>query len=178
MRKHTLVRNLDNPEVYNIQEESLLWHLPSPPSPKTGTLEALLDIVLDFFVCLYPLNPFVSPCIPFALMPNIHVFTFVEMDSLYAYSFPFFCKPTVNYYGFLFKLTCTDKCILCITVVIHGMGTFETSLIILVLVDTQFVADFLPLQSLLMWKLFTPTCELLHEIFLHIDTWKEDIWLK
>ena len=64
--------------------------------------------------------------------------------------FLFFFSQLSSYYSFLFKLTCTDKCILCITVVIHGMSTFETSLIILVLVDTQFVADFLPLQSLLM----------------------------
>ena len=64
--------------------------------------------------------------------------------------FLFFFSQLSSYYSFLFKLTFTDKFILCITVVIHGMSTFETSLIILVLVDTQFVADFLPLQSLLM----------------------------
>ena len=173
MRKHTLVRNLDNTEVYNIQEENLLWHLPSPPSPRTGILEALLDIVLDFFVCLYPLNPL---CIfLYSLCPHVqHTCFYFSRNGLslcLQFSFFFFSQLS-NYYGFLFKLTRTDKCILCITVVIHGMSTFETSLIILGLVDTQFVADFLPLQSLLMWKLFTPTCELLHEIFLHIDTWK------
>lgn len=50
------------------------------------------------------------------------------------------------------------------------MGTFETYPIILVLVDTRFVADFLTITITADVEIVTPTCELLHEIFWHIDS--------